>query len=71
MQPGSTPRLSSQGAFVVQFRDDVNFATGHCPGRVEHVRSGQARHFQALHELLDFFAQMLAAVEAESSDEYA
>ena len=51
-------------AFVVQFRVETDLAQGCCTGRVEHVVSGQAAHFQSLEELLAFIAQVLATVRA-------
>jgi hypothetical protein len=69
VQPRSTSPLSAQRAFVVQFREDTlvtagRFA-GRVAGRVEHVRSGQAKHFWSLDELLDFIVQMLTAVDTQ------
>jgi hypothetical protein len=49
-------------AFVVQFRVETDLAQGCCTGRVEHVVSGQAAHFQSLEELLAFIAQVVATV---------
>ena len=46
-------------AFVVQFRVETDLAQGCCTGRVEHVVSGQAAHFQSLEELLAFIARVL------------
>ena len=53
-------------AFVVQFRVETDLAQGCCTGRVEHVVSGQAAHFQSLEELLAFIAQVLATVRPPS-----
>jgi hypothetical protein len=44
---------STRRAFVVQFRDGATLANG-CAGRVEHVRTGDAVHFETLNELLRF-----------------
>jgi hypothetical protein len=50
----STPRLSPERAFVVQLetRRAVNRKTLH--GRVEHLSTGEARHFRTLTELVGF-----------------
>jgi hypothetical protein len=56
--------LSPQRAFVVQFRVETKLERGQCAGRVEHVVSGQATHFQSLEELLAFMARVLATVRA-------
>jgi hypothetical protein len=62
--------MSIQHAFVVQFTADADPAGGQCRGRVEHVASGQATHFQSEEELLAFFTQVLADVRVSSSEEY-
>jgi hypothetical protein len=58
------PPLSPYRAFVVQFRVETKLERGQCAGRVEHVVSGQATHFQSLEELLAFIARVLATVRA-------
>ena len=52
-----------QRAFVVQLHATAVVAQGQLSGRVEHVLSGQAAHFQTLGELLAFMARVLAAQE--------
>lgn len=57
-----TDALPADRAFVVQFRA----APGSEPlanlsGRVEHIRSGAARHFESLDELLRFLERSLAS----------
>ena len=56
-------------AFVVQFRAGTEVERGACTGRVEHVVSGQATHFQSLEELLAFMARVLATVRKQPPDE--
>ena len=56
--------LSPYRAFVVQFRAETEVEHGCCTGRVEHVVSGQATHFDSLEGLLGFIAQVLATVRA-------
>jgi hypothetical protein len=50
-------------AFVVQLHATAVIAQGQPTGRVDHVLSGQAAHFQTLDELLAFIARVLAALE--------
>ena len=64
VQTSASPLLPSW-AFVVQFRVETDLAQGRCTGRVEHVVSGQAAHFQALEELLAFMTEMLTTVRAQ------
>jgi len=52
--------LSPHRAFVVQFREHADVERGQWEGRIEHVTSGQAAHFQSLEELLAFIARVLA-----------
>ncbi len=61
--------MSAQHAFVVQFTSDADPASGQCSGRVEHVVSGQATHFQSEEELWAFCSRVLADVRASSSDD--
>jgi hypothetical protein len=58
-QPFPVPR-----AFVVQVHATVAVAQGHLAGRVEHVLSGQAVHFQTVDDLLAFIARVLTRLEA-------
>jgi hypothetical protein len=61
--------LSPHRAFVVQFHGETDLERDHCAGRVEHVVSGQATHFQSLKELLAFIAQVLTKVRTQPPDE--
>ena len=58
--PADESPLLPHRAFVVQFREHADVARGQWAGRVEHVTSGQAAHFQSLEELLTFIARVLA-----------
>ena len=60
--PQEEPALAARRAFVVQFRAETDLAQARCAGRVEHVVSGQATHFQSIEEMLTFFTQILTAV---------
>ena len=64
--PAQTPAspLLPPWAFVVQFRVETDLARGRCTGRVEHVVSGQATHFESLEELVAFLTRVLTAVRA-------
>ena len=65
---GQAP-LSPHRAFVVQFRAETAVEQGRFVGRVEHVVSGQAAHFQSLEELLAFMARVLTQVRTEPPEE--
>jgi hypothetical protein len=60
------PDLVRRRAFIVQFRAETDLAQARCAGRVEHVVSGQATHFQSLEELLTFLTRILLTVRAQS-----
>ena len=55
--------LPVQRAFVVQVHAAAVVAQGQLAGRVEHVVSGQAIHFDTLEELLAFIARVLTALD--------
>ena len=57
--PDESPLLPHR-AFVVQLREHADVERGQWAGRVEHVTSDQATHFQSLEELLAFIARVLA-----------
>jgi hypothetical protein len=63
------PDLVRRRAFIVQFRAETDLAQARCTGRVEHVVSGQATHFQSLEELLEFFTRVLLTVGAQPPPE--
>jgi hypothetical protein len=50
----------TQRAFVVQIHTAAEVAQGQIWGRVEHIVSGQATHFQSLEELVRFIGQVLS-----------
>jgi hypothetical protein len=54
------PALSPERAFVVQFREGSHTEAEPWAGRVEHVRTGEARRFESREELLAFIARLLA-----------
>ena len=59
------PDLVRRRAFIVQFRAETDLAQARCAGRVEHVVSGQATHFQSLEELLAFLQRILLTVRTQ------
>jgi hypothetical protein len=61
----SEPTLPSNRAFVVQFRVTKGAAQIPPTGRVEHVVSGQATHFQSWEHLQRFVEKVLAEIQAE------
>jgi hypothetical protein len=60
--------LPVQRAFVVQLHATADVAQARLVGRVEHVVSGQARHFHTLEELLTFIARVLTELEARAAE---
>jgi hypothetical protein len=62
-----TPPFSPDHAFVVQFHAETQVEAGRLVGRVEHVVSGQAAHFQSLEGLLAFLARVLREVQEASA----
>ena len=65
----SPPSLPTNRAFVVQFRAEPSGTRPRWHGRVEHVVSGQAAHFDALEELLAFVTRVLTEVEGPQAGE--
>jgi hypothetical protein len=64
--PGDPPApLSLHWAFVVQFSTDTHLEKGWIRGRVEHVVSRHATHFQSLEALFVFMDRMLREVAAQ------
>jgi hypothetical protein len=63
------PSLPAGRAFVVQFSTKTDIERGPLIGRVEHVVSGQASHFQLLDELLAFIGHLLTTIVKSTSHE--
>jgi len=57
--PRNQPSLPVKRAFVVQIHADAQPEQNDFKGRVEHLVSGQATHFESLAELLAFIVQVL------------
>ena len=49
-------------SFLVHLRTDADIPAGRVVGRVEHVPSGDATHFQSIEELLVFMTALLDPV---------
>ena len=58
-QQAESVGLSSHRAFVVQLNKVVPLAADQISGRVEHIVSGQATHFDSVAQLLGFMQQVL------------
>jgi hypothetical protein len=69
-QPSGGERsLPVERAFVVQFHVGTDAAQDRFMGRVEHVMSGQAAHFQTLEEFLAFTARVLTSLRTKPPEE--
>jgi len=55
----STSSMPLDRAFVVQFRQSRDGASGWFAGRVEHVLSGNRTDFLSPQALMDFFGQVM------------
>jgi len=53
--------LSMVRSFVVQFHADAGASERRLAGRVEHLRSGDAAHFESLEDLLRFMETHIEA----------
>ena len=59
------PSLPAKRAFVVQVHADAKVEQGQWRGRIEHIVSYQATHFQSIEELLAFMVKVLSEPELE------
>jgi hypothetical protein len=59
------PSLPSNRAFVVQLRWDADVEHGDFRGRVEHLVSMQATHFESFEELMAFIVRVVVAQQAD------
>jgi hypothetical protein len=57
--PTSQPAYPTQHAFVVQLHGEADLTQGEVRGRVEHIVSGQAMHFETVEALVQFIVQVL------------
>ncbi len=63
MSPKQQPSLPAKRAFVVQMHAEAKVEQGHWKGRIEHLVSAQATHFQSVEELLAFIVKVLTEPE--------
>ena len=68
MRSPNQPSLPSGRAFVVQFHAEADLAKGLFTGRVEHIVSYQATHFDSFEALVTFMERVLATHEAEEDE---
>jgi hypothetical protein len=59
-----------RNAFLIQFRPETDIAGGHLQGRVEHVASYEATHFDSYDELLAFIGRLLTEVNGEDKEDF-
>jgi hypothetical protein len=57
--------LPANRAFVVQLHVEADVARGRVAGRVVHVVSGQATHFDSLEALLTFIDRVLTSLHVK------
>jgi len=58
--PRNQPSLPTKRAFVVQVHAEAQVEQGQFKGRVEHLVSGEATHFDSFEELLTFIMKVLS-----------
>jgi hypothetical protein len=68
MRAKDQPSLPRIRAFIVQLHAKADVAKGPFKGRVEHLVSMQATHFDSLDALVTFMARVLAEGEAEEPE---
>ena len=68
MPSTSQPSLPTKRAFVVQLHAEAKVEQGECRGRVEHVVSMRATHFDSLEELVAFMVQMVTTLPEDDPD---
>jgi hypothetical protein len=61
--------LPAERAFVLHLRDDTGGAAERLAGRVEHITSGQTRHFDSLEELVAFLREVVAQLVKPPQDQ--
>ncbi len=62
--PRNQPSLPTKRAFVVQLHAEAQIEQGQFKGRVEHLVSGQAAHFESLEELVAFIVRVVTETRA-------
>ena len=67
--PKGKPSLPSNRAFVVQLRWDAAVEQGDFRGRVEHLVSMQATHFESIEELVAFITRVVTALPKDDEED--
>ena len=62
------PSLPTNRVFAVQLHADARVEHGEFRGRVEHVVSMRARHFESLEELATFLRETVLGLAVEEDD---
>ena len=68
MKSKNQPSLPTGRAFVVQLHAEAELTKGRMKGRVEHIVSMKATHFDSLGALVIFMARAIAEHEAEEDE---
>jgi hypothetical protein len=68
MRSQDKPSLPTGRAFVVQLHADAEVAKGLFKGRVEHIVSYKATHFDSLETVASFMARVVAEHEAKEAE---
>ena len=68
MPSTSQPSLPTNRAFVVQLHAEAQVEKGECKGRVEHIVSMRATHFDSLEELTAFIVQVVTTLQEDDTD---
>ena len=69
MPPSSNkPSLPSNLTFAVQLSAEAQVAHGEFTGRIEHVVSMRATHFQSLNDIAAFIVQVLTTLQEDDDD---
>ena len=67
MPATNKPSLPANRAFVVQLHAEAQVEQGEFRGRVEHVVSMRATHFDSLEELATFIVQIVTTLQEDDS----
>jgi hypothetical protein len=68
MPSTSQPSLPTNRAFVVQLHAEAQVEQGEFKGRVEHVVSMRATHFDSLEELAAFIVQIVTTLAEDDTE---
>jgi hypothetical protein len=68
MSSTNQPSLPTNRAFVVQLHAEAKVEQGELKGRVEHIVSMRATHFDSLEELAAFIVQVVTTLQEDDTD---